>query len=327
MSSRDLHAVKITIPHVPSRDQAAREVRVGPYGFRFQADGAALAFATMANNTAGAVGITCEVVPYDGAIEHRPGTFTLDVIDLAAQIQAEKIATGAEFPDVYSRLYAHLGFDQASQQWQAACDLLDDESNAADEEAERERAEQAERFRTDQTRRLVDAVPRRSLLTEPVRAQAASLLDALYRVSAEHGVDPETWRDYASLPAACVEVVAAVTRRGGPDRAAAAAGRDGESLAADLIEAVRATLTERGLRDRTSRRGKIGIAISVVGGHQIVLVCTKEGWDLTPGSIDDLSVPARRIDAPFDLDGARAVGELLANIADGRAPYPFGGRA
>lgn len=113
-------------------------VRVGPYAFQFQAEGAAAYFRGCGHNTAGAKDARIEVLPYDETIRHRAGMVPLDASSLMYLIQTDEQAPGVspgDFPDLYARLVALHG-DPARDAWRKACSYLDAETEDADADAD-----------------------------------------------------------------------------------------------------------------------------------------------------------------------------------------------
>lgn len=101
-------------------------IRIGPFGFRHLAEHATWDLHGQLHNTSHPDGTAIEVGPYDEALPHTPLT-PRDAMGLALLMDDEPDGNenGSNFPDLYARLHAQVGYDEAARLWGNACSLYD----------------------------------------------------------------------------------------------------------------------------------------------------------------------------------------------------------
>jgi hypothetical protein len=135
------YAVVVTLPTDSDAPEGLDPVRrVGPYHHKSTAETAIAAFGMMVASSA-PTGTRFELVAYDATLPHLDAEFPRDAYRLAEMVREEPDGPGGGwgFPDLYARLSAYLGADEARDLWRRACSYLD----AEEAEAEREQAERA----------------------------------------------------------------------------------------------------------------------------------------------------------------------------------------
>lgn len=114
------------------------ETRIGPIFYEHVAEQMVRAFEGMRTNTEGAAGARFEIVGYDENKEHLSTVSAMRDGVLLAMYEEGNRADGP-FPDLWSRLHAQHGYDQALRAWSEACRYLDAEAAEAAEEDQREK--------------------------------------------------------------------------------------------------------------------------------------------------------------------------------------------
>ncbi|MFJ4988781.1 hypothetical protein ACIP9H_33895 [Streptomyces sp. NPDC088732] len=101
-------------------------VRIGPFDFRHQAEHATWDFRSQLRNTTHPDGTTIDFGPYDESLPHTSRT-PRDAMELALLMDSEPDGdgTGSNFPDLFSRLHAEAGYEEAARLWKNACSLYD----------------------------------------------------------------------------------------------------------------------------------------------------------------------------------------------------------
>lgn len=100
-------------------------------------------FTSQLTSTAHPEGTAITTERHRGDLEYDdPATWPTDAYDLAAGMDAEPggDGTGREFPDLFAKLHARRGYDQASRLWSQTCAVYDAEYEAGDQ-AEAQEAE------------------------------------------------------------------------------------------------------------------------------------------------------------------------------------------
>lgn len=180
----------------------------------------------------------------------------------------------------------------------------------------------------DQLREVVEQASGARLVTDPVIHQTAALLDDVLTVMAHHGITvaPGKAGDVAAL------CLTRVTRQ---RRATIPARFDG---AAPLIEALRQHLTALGetclqpstrwWQRRTSTASTVivsareGTPSGLDGPANLAVALHPErGWVLYR---DQPTTQMVTIEAPYTLDGARAVAQIVSDLVRGYRADPFG---
>lgn len=100
-------------------------VRIGPFPFEFQARGFAHSLEFRAFQSVRPEGTTVSVEPYNAELPHTPLPPN-DPYALADLMDSEPEHGEVAYPDLWTRLEAHYGYDEAAQVWRAACSAYDD---------------------------------------------------------------------------------------------------------------------------------------------------------------------------------------------------------
>jgi hypothetical protein len=101
-------------------------VRIGPFGYHHLAEHATWDLQGQLRNTCHPEGTTIAVAPFDESLPHLP-LAPRDAMSLALLMDDEPSGggTGSNFPDLYSRLHAQVGYEEAARLWGNACSLYD----------------------------------------------------------------------------------------------------------------------------------------------------------------------------------------------------------
>lgn len=281
-------------------DGADRVRRVGPYSYYQAADQAAAGFRMCIGSMP--IGTEIQIGPYDPAVPHRNPRVTTSPSHLAEMIRDEP--DGAGFPDLYDRLSAHAGHDEASRVWRIACSYLDAEAEA--EAAERQAAAELE-ARLAPLRARIDSAAAfnvGSLYTAPIRDAAVWLLHDMLAAAEPRGVTLDDFAQVTDLPRACLNVVATMSISA--DRLPA-----DKATAFKLLDALEAELVARGIEVACS-----GLTVQIpderlptAGELVAVTLNAGGGWELV---LVDTGTRAARIFAPFDGTGTAAIADMIA---------------
>lgn len=99
-------------------------VRVGPFHYEHQARSFAHSLEFRAFQTVRPEGTTVEVAAYEEQLPHTPVP-SRDSYENADLMNEETGHGEAAYPDQFTRIVAHFGYDDAVQIWRAACNAYD----------------------------------------------------------------------------------------------------------------------------------------------------------------------------------------------------------
>lgn len=289
---------------------------VGPYPYKHQAERAIATWSMKEHSRTGIAGCVMTIEPYnpnDG--EHLAGVLPLAPYVVAEELRAEGNSS-TPFPDVWDRLSGVYSYEEAHPVYGAACNVIDAEAEEAEEEAQRAR-EREERIAPLRTRIHRAAARRRALYTAPALDLAAEMLADLHDAGARHGVDPDAWAMVGDLPGGCVNIVRSVWK---PHRAELSKARMVALLgaAAERLRELghpaerRRDRIELEVRDTTPTRGPLDMRWPL---H--VALTRDGGWELGCGATSGPMRAPVPIEAPYTIDGARAVADQVARFNAG----------
>ncbi|GAB1331739.1 DUF1643 domain-containing protein [Streptomyces sennicomposti] len=126
-SNDDQYAVVLARPDLP-------DIRFGPYDFLHQAVSITTSLRQQRISTQHVPGTTVTVHPYIPGLDYADPHVTRDPDELAMLMDGEPggDGTGRNFPDLWARLHAQEGYEEAVRTWKRACIAYDAPLGAAD---------------------------------------------------------------------------------------------------------------------------------------------------------------------------------------------------
>lgn len=123
----DQYAVVLTRPGLP-------DIRFGPYDFLHEAASITASLRQQRSSTQHVPGTTVTVHPYIPDLDYTDPHVTTDPIEVATLLDREPAAdgTGRNFPDLWARLQAQEGYEEAARIWTRACMAYDAPDDSAE---------------------------------------------------------------------------------------------------------------------------------------------------------------------------------------------------
>lgn len=111
------------------------DARIGPFDYEYAARSFAHSLDRQMSHTTHPEGTTLAFAPYDGQLPHIPVP-PRDADSIAQQMDDDPPGdgSGVNFPDLYARLTAHYGYEEAGRIWQRACSIYDAMNTPEEEE-------------------------------------------------------------------------------------------------------------------------------------------------------------------------------------------------